>query len=130
MQAILSHRWKLSFIPTSTTPSSTPHENLNCSFLHVISAKSCALAEINSSQIIMHTCMRTHARTCIATYLRTYVHFMKQMLIEFCFNYLNPRRYVGFRYLLHHMRAANAQASLCIHAALLLSNTKQMDECR
>ena len=41
---------------------------------------------------------------------------MKQPLIEACFNYLNPRRYMGFRCLSHHMRAANAQTSLCIHA--------------
>ena len=39
---------------------------------------------------------------------------------------------MGFRYLSHHMRAANAQTSLCIHATspepLLLSYTKHKDK--
>ena len=119
VQAFLSHRWKLSFIPTPATLSSTPHTTYMQFFLHVISVKYCALAEIKA---YMHAYARAYIRTYIATYLGTYLRFMKQPLIEVCFNYLNPRRYMGFRCLSHH--------SLCIHAAspepLLLSYTKQM----
>ena len=98
-----------------------------------ISVKSCALAEINSSKILMHTYVRTHTRT----YVHAHTHvctFYETSYWNLFLNYLNPRRYMGFRCLSHHMRAANAQTSLCIHAAspepLLLSYTKQTDGCR
>ena len=136
--AILRHHWKLSIVPTPATPSSISYTAFIADFA-CISVKSCVLAKIKS-QIIMHTYIRTHARTYvhIATYLRTHVmhvRFMKQPVIDVCFNYQNSRRYMGFRCLSHHnMRASNAQTSLCIHAAslehLLLSFTKQMGRCR
>ena len=86
----------------------------------------------------IHTQNRTYAVTQVCTYITTYprthvthVRFMKQPLMKSVF--LLSRRYMGFRYLSHHMPAANAQTSLCIHAALpqplLPLYTKQMDWC-
>ena len=129
--------WKFCFIPTPATPSSIYHITFIADFF---ACNKCQIMCFGRNKFIpnYYTYMNTYARAYIckytATHLRTYVCFMKQPLIEVCFNHLNPRRYLGFRCLSHHMRAANAQTSLCIHAAspepVLLSYRKQMDGCR
>ena len=107
--------------------------NLYCRFF---ACNKCQTLSFGRNKLIpnyyayMHANTHAYIRTCTATYLRTYVRFTKPV-IEVC---LNPCRYMGFRCLSHHMRAAKAQTSLCIHAAspepLLLSYTKQIDGCR
>ena len=74
VQAFLSHRWKISFIPTPATPSSTPHTTFIADFLHVISVKSCALAEIKAHPklLCIHACVRARVHTYIHSHLLTY----------------------------------------------------------
>ena len=71
----LSQRWKLSFIPSPGTTSSTPHTTFIVDFLHVISVKSCALAEIKAHPKLLctHACVRTRVHTYIHSHLPTHV---------------------------------------------------------